>query len=76
MTTTPRPAPLRAAILAGTKLKDVDRGDVVLVEFPFSDLSKTKKRPALVVQCNENNKRLDDVTLALITSNTNSADLH
>ncbi len=25
-------------------------GDVVIVEFPFSDLSATKKRPALVVQ--------------------------
>jgi mRNA interferase MazF len=51
-------------------LKDVDRGDVVMVEFPFSDLSQTKKRPALVVQCDGNNGKLDDVILALITSNT------
>jgi mRNA interferase MazF len=49
---------------------NVDRGDVVLVEFPFSDLSQTKKRPALVVQCDENNEKLDDMILALITSNT------
>jgi mRNA interferase MazF len=40
------------------------------VEFPFSDLSNTKKRPALVVQCDQNNKKLEDVILALITSNT------
>jgi mRNA interferase MazF len=44
------------------------RGDVVLADLPFSDLSGVKKRPALVVQCNRNNQRLDDVILAMITS--------
>lgn len=34
------------------------RGDVVLVEFPFSSGSVSKLRPALVVQTNRNNRRL------------------
>jgi mRNA-degrading endonuclease toxin of MazEF toxin-antitoxin module len=44
------------------------RGDVVLADLPFSDRSGVKKRPALVVQCNRNNQRLNDVILAMITS--------
>lgn len=51
------------------------RGDVVLAELPFSDRSGAKKRPALVVQCNRNNRRLDGVILALITSTTSQAEL-
>jgi mRNA interferase MazF len=46
------------------------RGDIVLAEMPFTDQSGSKKRPALVVQCDRNNKRLDDVILAMITSGT------
>jgi mRNA interferase MazF len=44
------------------------RGDVVLADLPFSDGSGFKKRPALVVQCDRNNQRLNDVILAMITS--------
>jgi mRNA interferase MazF len=51
----------------------VNRGDVVLAFFPFTDASGVKKRPALVVQCDRNNGRLHDVILALITSNTTRA---
>jgi mRNA interferase MazF len=47
----------------------VSRGDVVLAVFPFTDARGAKRRPGLVVQCNRNNGRLDDVILALITSN-------
>jgi mRNA interferase MazF len=47
---------------------NVRRGDVVLADLPFSDRSGSKKRPALVVQCDRNNRRLDDVILAMITS--------
>ena len=44
-----------------------------MVEFPYSDLSDKKKRPALVVSSDEinENDKLYDVILALITSNTN-----
>ncbi len=40
------------------------KGDVVVVPFPFSDLSATKRRPALVIAALTG----DDVLLCLITS--------
>jgi mRNA interferase MazF len=42
------------------------KGDVVVVPFPFSDLSANKKRPALVVATLTG----DDVILCQITSKT------
>lgn len=42
------------------------KGDVVVVPFPFSDLSATKRRPALVVAALAG----DDVILCQITSKT------
>jgi mRNA-degrading endonuclease toxin of MazEF toxin-antitoxin module len=50
------------------------RGDVVLADLLFSDRSGAKKRPALVVQCDRNNRRLHDVILAMITSVTDRAE--
>lgn len=44
------------------------RGDVVLVDFPYSDQTGSKLRPALVVQADALNQKLDDTILALITS--------
>ena len=49
------------------------RGDIVLADLPYSDRSGSKRRPALVVQCDRNNQRLDDVILAMITSVTGRA---
>jgi len=49
------------------------RGDVVLADLPYSDQSGSKRRPALVVQCDRNNQRLHDVILALITTVTQRA---
>ena len=40
------------------------KGDIVIIPFPFSDLSATKKRPALVVASLAG----DDVILCQITS--------
>ena len=45
----------------------VRRGEVVIVDFPYSDQTGRKVRPALVVQSNVWNQRLDDTILALIT---------
>ena len=46
----------------------VRRSEVVLVDFPYSDHTGSKVRPALVVQADAWNQRLDDTILALITS--------
>ena len=44
------------------------RGDIVLVLFPFTDLSSAKRRPALVVSPDAFNAFMQDVVLAAITS--------
>src|SRR5207253_9044501 len=46
----------------------VRRGEVVLVDFPYSDHTGSKVRTALVVQADAWDQRLDDTILALITS--------
>ena len=46
----------------------VNRGEIVLVDFPYSNHTGSKIRPALVVQSDVWNQRLDDTILALITS--------
>ena len=50
------------------------RGDIVLVAFPFTDLSSTKRRPALVISPDSFNDHLQDVVLAAITSQVTPAD--
>ena len=40
------------------------RGDIVLADLPYSDRSGGKKRPALVVQCDRNNRLIDIATPA------------
>jgi mRNA interferase MazF len=50
-----------------------ERGDIVLATLPFTDLTGSKTRPALVVQCDRNNQRLDDVILAMITRTVHRA---
>jgi mRNA interferase MazF len=46
----------------------VRRGEAVLVDFPYSDHTGSKVRPALGVQADAWNQRLDDTILARITS--------
>jgi mRNA interferase MazF len=48
----------------------VSRGDVVLIDFPYSDRSGSKVRPALVVQNDTLNHRIDDTILAAISRST------
>jgi len=48
----------------------VDRGDVVMVDFPFGEGRGSKVRPAVVVQCNADNRRLDTILVAMITKQT------
>ncbi len=48
----------------------VQRGDVILVNYPFASGTGSKVRPAVVVQCDRNNARLDNTIIAQITSRT------
>lgn len=51
----------------------VARGNVVLVDYPFSDRTGSKVRPALVVQSDVLNQRIDDTILAAISRSTHRA---
>jgi mRNA interferase MazF len=44
------------------------RGDIVLVPFPFTDLSSSKRRPALVISPDAFNDQVADLVVAAITS--------
>jgi mRNA-degrading endonuclease toxin of MazEF toxin-antitoxin module len=45
------------------------RGDVVRLDFPFTDVPKGKKRPALVVQNDRDNQKISKTVVAMITGN-------
>lgn len=49
------------------------RGDIVLVPFPFTDLSTTKVRPAVVLSSALYHRREPDIVLGAITSKITSA---
>jgi mRNA interferase MazF len=49
------------------------RGDVLLVPFPYSDLTATKVRPAVVLSSAIYHATEPDLILAAITSNTAAA---
>jgi mRNA interferase MazF len=50
----------------------MNRGDVVIVDFPFTS-SGSKLRPALVVQNDNDNRRLTKTIVAMISGNTKRA---
>lgn len=45
------------------------RGDVVRVDFPFTDIPRGKKRPAVVVQNDRDNQKIRKTVVAMITGN-------
>jgi len=47
-------------------------GDVVLVPFPFTDQTTSKKRPAVIVSSNRYNQLRPDVILIAVTSQLSS----
>src|SRR5260370_40955247 len=47
---------------------ELSQGDVVLVPFPFTDLSATKQRAALVLSPDRSSKVRPDLVVAAITS--------
>ena len=54
-------------------LEKTNRGDVILVLFPHSDLRTAKTRPALVVQSDNLQTGLPQVVVAMITGNMSRA---
>ena len=48
----------------------IKRCDVVMVDFPFTDTSQSKVRPAVVVQNDRDNRAIRKTVVAMITGNT------
>lgn len=55
--------------MAYQKGKEALRADVVLIPFPFTNLSKTKVRPAMVLSSSLYHSTKPDLILGAITSN-------
>lgn len=51
---------------------NIEQRSVVLLPFPFADLSENKKRPVLIVSNSGFNRKSPDVVCCLITSNPNA----
>jgi len=47
----------------------IHRGDVVIVRFPYAGGSGFKVRPAVVVQCDRLNHKIDDTLVVMVTTN-------
>lgn len=50
------------------------QGDIVLVPFPFSDLSSAKRRPGLVISNDGYNAKGEDIVICGITSNLENSE--
>ena len=55
---------------AGTS---IEQRSLVLISFPYTDLSGAKKRPALVISSADFNSKNEDIICCLITSNPEEA---
>lgn len=53
-----------------------ERGDIVLLLFPDSNLRTAKRRPALIVQADNLNTGLNQTIVAMISSNMARATHH
>jgi len=49
------------------------RGDIILIKYPFSDLSSTKVRPAIVVSSDACTQKGQDAIFIAISSNISNA---
>ncbi len=45
------------------------QGEIIIVPFPFSNLSSVKQRPVLVLSKNTDNEKIEDIITCGITSN-------
>jgi mRNA interferase MazF len=55
-------------MMTGKSTTKYHKGDVVLISFPFTDLTSMKTRPAVVISVNEYLKETGDYTVDMITS--------
>ena len=53
-----------------SSLNDIERGDIFLIPFPFSDLTRTKVRPVLVLSKKSYNNSSEDIIVCSITKNS------
>jgi mRNA interferase MazF len=58
----------------GKSALKVNQRDIVLIEFPFSDLSGAKVRPALVISNQGYNTKSPDTVVLALTSNLSASD--
>ncbi len=47
----------------------IRRGDVVMIDFPFTDTGQSKVRPAVVVQNDHDNQKIRKTVIAMVTGN-------
>ncbi|MDZ7313684.1 MAG: type II toxin-antitoxin system PemK/MazF family toxin [candidate division KSB1 bacterium] len=52
------------------------QGEIVLVPFPYSDLSGSKRRPVLIVSNDAYNTSFPDIVVAVITSKATKPDAY
>ncbi len=57
-----------------TNMTTYSFGDIVLVPFPFTDQSNTKKRPAVIISSDQYNRQRPDIIIMAVTSQMQSAD--
>ncbi len=48
--------------------------DIVLLNFPFSNLKQSKVRPAVILSNDKHNKKSDDIVVVPLTSNLQQTD--
>ncbi|MEK6823508.1 MAG: type II toxin-antitoxin system PemK/MazF family toxin [Nanoarchaeota archaeon] len=48
---------------------NINQRDIILIPFPYTDLSQNKKRPAIILSNNEHNSKNQDLICCAITSN-------
>jgi len=58
-------------MISGTKF---EQGEIVLVPYPFTDLSEIKNRPVLIISNNMHNVDSEDIVTCGVTSNLKNSE--
>ena len=49
-----------------------DQGEIVLLPVPFTDLTSSRRRPAIVISSDQYNRATQDIVVVAMTSNLTS----